>query len=47
MPAIHFGSSCCAPGREQALDRWLEELELRAGEGQRSARLRRAYDAWG
>ena len=24
--------------REEALDRWLEDLELRGGEGQRSAR---------
>jgi excisionase family DNA binding protein len=24
--------------REEALDRWLEDLELRAGDGQRSAR---------
>ena len=24
--------------REEALDRWLEDLELRVGEGQRSAR---------
>jgi excisionase family DNA binding protein len=25
--------------REEALEQWLEDLELRAGEGQRSARL--------